>query len=213
VGAAGLLLGDPGAHRIGHRARQGRDGGVVEVEAVLADRELGKPAGEVDGHGSKYSFLQGRRGAREVLVPTGDEMCGIAGFAGGREEGGSDLVGRMLAALVHRGPDAAGVRTGEAWGLGARRLAIIDLVTGDQPVSNERGDVHAVPTGDLQLRRAAAELARGHRLRSTGDTGCCPGRKRAEMVGRLRGMFALAVADELAGRSSSPAPGGQKPLY
>ena len=128
-------------------------------------------------------------------------MCGIAGFAGSREEQGSDLVGRMLAALVHRGPDAAGVRTGETWGLGARRLAIIDLVTGDQPVSNERGDVHAVLNGEIYnyVELRAELLARGHRLRSTGDTEVLVHlweESGPDMVGRLRGMFALAVADE-----------------
>ncbi len=217
--AARLLLGDPNAHRLGHRTRQGCDGGMVEVEAVLADRELGKPAGEIDRHGSKYSFLQSRGGTREAFAPTRDNMCGIAGFAGSREEQGSDLVGRMLGALVHRGPDAAGVRAGETWGIGARRLAIIDLVTGDQPVSNERGDVHAVLNGEiynyLELRKEL--VARGHRLRSTGDSEvlvhlweeCGP-----DMIGRLRGMFALAVVDDRS-RTFFLARDrvGKKPLY
>jgi asparagine synthase (glutamine-hydrolysing) len=128
-------------------------------------------------------------------------MCGIAGWAVAPPEDAGATLTRLLAALVHRGPDSEGRASGSGWALGARRLAVIDLATGDQPVSNESGDVHAVLNGEIyNYRELRAELlARGHRLRSAGDTEVLahlweedgPG-----MLRRLRGMFALAIADE-----------------
>ena len=107
---------------------------------------------------------------------------------------------RLLGALVHRGPDAEGRIIGSGWALGARRLAVIDLVTGDQPVSNETAQVHAVLNGEIYNYRELREelLARGHRLRSAGDTEVLVHLWEDEgpaMLHRLRGMFALAIAD------------------
>jgi asparagine synthase (glutamine-hydrolysing) len=127
-------------------------------------------------------------------------MCGIAGFAG-REPGGEQgLVEAMLRTLVHRGPDAVAWRSGPGWALGARRLAIIDLATGDQPVADETGGVIAVCNGEIynyrELRRELA--ARGHVLRSAGDTEVLVhlwAEHGPAMLGRLRGMFALAIFD------------------
>ena len=146
-------------------------------------------------------------------------MCGIAGFAGhapGRER---ERVEAMLAKLVHRGPDAGACRTGAGWALGARRLAIIDLATGDQPVTDESGTVLAVCNGEIYNYRELREdlLARGHRLRSVGDTEVLAHLWEdygPEMVDSLRGMFALAVLDT--GRQSlflARDRVGKKPLY
>jgi asparagine synthase (glutamine-hydrolysing) len=127
-------------------------------------------------------------------------MCGIAGFAGrapGREQ---ELVEAMLAKLVHRGPDARGSRTGAGWALGARRLAIIDLATGDQPVADENGEVVAVCNGEIYNYRELREelLARGHHLSSVGDTEVLVHLWEdygIDMLQSLRGMFALALLD------------------
>ena len=127
-------------------------------------------------------------------------MCGIAGVAGAGVTGVREPVERMLAELVHRGPDAAGIAAGEGWAIGARRLAIIDLATGDQPAGNEGGEVQAVLNGEIYNYRELREglAARGHRLRSAGDTEVLVHlweELGPEMLGRLRGMFALAVFD------------------
>jgi asparagine synthase (glutamine-hydrolysing) len=127
-------------------------------------------------------------------------MCGIAGFAGrapGREQ---ERVEAMLAKLAHRGPDARGSRTGVGWALGARRLAIIDLATGDQPVADESGEVVAICNGEIYNYRELREelLARGHHLSSVGDTEVLVHLWEdygPEMLQSLRGMFALALLD------------------
>src|SRR3954452_22805273 len=126
-------------------------------------------------------------------------MCGICGLLG-RDAPDPALVERMNAAIVHRGPDHGAV---EAFGrcvLGYRRLAIVDLHTGDQPVANESGDVVAVFNGELyNFRELRRELeAAGHEIRGTGDTPLIPhayeqwGRG---FVKRLEGMFAIALWD------------------
>ncbi len=127
-------------------------------------------------------------------------MCGIAGFAGVPSENGRERVEAMLSRLVHRGPDGGGSRSGPGWTLGARRLAIVDLVTGDQPVTDESGSITAVCNGEIYNYRElrAGLLARGHRLRSVGDTEVLAHlweERGPEMLGELRGMFALAVLD------------------
>src|SRR3954467_1717298 len=106
----------------------------------------------------------------------------------------------MSATLVHRGPDSHGSFVDGDAGLAARRLSIIDLQTGDQPIANEDGTVTVVQNGEIynyeELRR---ELERaGHRFRTHGDTEVLVhgyeewGERFAE---RLRGMFAVAVWD------------------
>ena len=106
----------------------------------------------------------------------------------------------MTAAIRHRGPDAGGVTPLGACVLGHRRLSIIDLVTGDQPVTNEAGDVTAVFNGELydfQELRAGLD-ARGHAVRGTGDTPVIPHlyeERGPELASELTGMFALAIWD------------------
>jgi asparagine synthase (glutamine-hydrolysing) len=107
----------------------------------------------------------------------------------------------MLATLVHRGPDDEGVISGAGATLGARRLAVIDVRGGRQPVSSEDGHIVAVQNGEIynfeDLRKDLAR--RGHRYASFSDTEVLPHAYEEfgfDLVGRLHGMFALAVWDE-----------------
>ncbi len=146
-------------------------------------------------------------------------MCGIAGCAGVEPEAARERVEAMLACLVHRGPDAAGLRSGPGWVLGARRLAIVDLVTGDQPVTDESGSIAAVCNGEIyNYRELRAGLhARGHNLRSVGDTEVLVHlweERGHEMLGDLRGMFALALMDARSNELFLARDRlGKKPLY
>src|SRR4051794_21730197 len=102
----------------------------------------------------------------------------------------------MNAALVHRGPDSAGVWADGPAGLAARRLAIIDLAHGDQPIANEDGSVVVVQNGEIynheELRRELQ--ARGHRFATRCDTEVLVHlyeEHGPRFVERLRGMFAV----------------------
>ena len=106
----------------------------------------------------------------------------------------------MSATLLHRGPDSDGVFVDGPVGLAARRLAIIDLETGDQPIANEDGTVHVVQNGELyNYRELRGELERaGHRFRTHGDTEVLVHLYEQEgpaFARRLRGMFAVALWD------------------
>jgi asparagine synthase (glutamine-hydrolysing) len=106
----------------------------------------------------------------------------------------------MSASLVHRGPDSDGTFVEGPVGLAARRLSIIDLDTGDQPIANEDGSVVVVQNGEIyNYAELTRELVRaGHSFRTHGDTEVLVhayeewGLRFAE---RLRGMFALAIWD------------------
>ena len=124
-------------------------------------------------------------------------MCGILGIVGRPRAEALDAV----ELLRHRGPDGEGRWVGERAGLAMRRLAIIDLETGDQPVSNERGDVVAIVNGELyNYRELRAELeAKGHVFRGAGDVEIVPHlyeEHGERFLEHLRGMFALALWDE-----------------
>ena len=106
----------------------------------------------------------------------------------------------MNETLVHRGPDSGGVFLDTITGLAARRLAIIDLEGGDQPIANEDSTIHVVQNGELyNYRELRAELERaGHRFRTHGDTEVLVHlyeQDGLEFVRRLRGMFAVALWD------------------
>ncbi len=134
-------------------------------------------------------------------------MCGIAGYLadGNRGELGPAL-GAMSAALAHRGPDDEGffeavTRDGERCvGLAHRRLSIIDLATGHQPMANEDGSVQIVFNGEIynfpHLREQLA--ARGYAFRTRSDTETVVHAYEEwgpECVTRFRGMFAFALWD------------------
>ena len=146
-------------------------------------------------------------------------MCGICGIAAARGTIDPERLARMSTTLLHRGPDSEGAHVEDGIGLAARRLAIIDLTGGDQPIANEDGTVVVVQNGEiynhLELR---AELERaGHRFTTRCDTEVLAhGYEQwgARLWERLRGMFAVAVHDA---RSRSLVlardPFGIKPLY
>ena len=126
-------------------------------------------------------------------------MCGIAGVAGSLRTEPATLQ-RMTDRLHHRGPDGEGSFWDDQVGLAMRRLAIIDLNTGDQPIFNEDRSVCVVYNGEiynfLELRSELEE--RGHRFETQGDTEVIVHAYEefgAGCVERLWGMFALALWD------------------
>jgi asparagine synthase (glutamine-hydrolysing) len=129
-------------------------------------------------------------------------MCGICGLvATGGGAPDREALEAMNQTLVHRGPDSAGMVVNGPVGLAARRLSIIDLETGDQPIANEDRSVHVVQNGEIYNHAALrAELeSQGHRMRTDhSDTEVLVhlyeqhGPAFAE---RLRGMFAVAIWD------------------
>jgi asparagine synthase (glutamine-hydrolysing) len=129
-------------------------------------------------------------------------MCGIYGMLG-RHPGrppDRDVLARMGAALAHRGPDGGGVHEDGPLGMGMRRLSIIDLATGDQPIANEDRSVWVVFNGEIyNYRELTADLvARGHRFTTASDTEVLVHlweEHGPALVGRLRGMFAFALWD------------------
>jgi asparagine synthase (glutamine-hydrolysing) len=143
-------------------------------------------------------------------------MCGIAGYVGAAPPG---LLPAMVKALAHRGPDDSGLHVDDHAGLGMTRLAIIDLVTGRQPMASDDGAAWLVFNGEIYNYRALrAELqARGHVFRTQSDTEVILRAWQAfgdDCVARLHGMFALALWDArrqalLLARDRL----GKKPLY
>ncbi|MEX2222746.1 MAG: asparagine synthase (glutamine-hydrolyzing) [Candidatus Rokuibacteriota bacterium] len=143
-------------------------------------------------------------------------MCGIAGFAGLDD---ARLLKAMCDSLAHRGPDDAGYYIAPGVGLAMRRLSIIDLATGHQPIANEARDVWVVLNGEIynyeELRR---ELAAGkHSLATTSDTETIVHLYEdhgLDFARRLRGMFAIALWDERRRRLVLVRDRiGEKPLY
>lgn len=125
----------------------------------------------------------------------------------------------MCERMVHRGPDSEGLLVANGVALGMRRLAIIDLITGEQPVHNEDRSVAAILNGEIyNYRELRHELEqRGHRFRSQSDTEVLPHLYEEygeEMVERLNGMFALALWDSRRRRLVLARDRfGEKPLY
>jgi asparagine synthase (glutamine-hydrolysing) len=142
-------------------------------------------------------------------------MCGIAGVAlrpGARLS--PDVLAALAAALAHRGPDGAGVHVSERAGLVQTRLAIIDLATGDQPLFG--ADAVLIGNGEIynnhELR--AALVPASFRTGSDCEPPLYLARNEADFMGRLRGMFALAIDDAQAGVVKLLRdPFGIKPLY
>jgi len=127
-------------------------------------------------------------------------MCGICGTASSRGAIDPERLAAMSRTLVHRGPDSDGTFVDGGVGLAARRLSIIDLDTGDQPIANEDGSVVVVQNGEIyNYEELTHELRRaGHRFRTHGDTEVLVHAYEewgTAFAGRLRGMFAIAIWD------------------
>jgi asparagine synthase (glutamine-hydrolysing) len=127
-------------------------------------------------------------------------MCGICGIATTHGQVDVDRLRRLSQTLHHRGPDSEGMHVDEHAGIAARRLAIIDLTGGDQPIANEDDTVVVVQNGEIyNYRELQRELERaGHAFRTHCDTEVLVhGYEEwgARLWERLRGMFAVAVWD------------------
>ncbi|HUQ31816.1 MAG TPA: asparagine synthase (glutamine-hydrolyzing) [Pyrinomonadaceae bacterium] len=151
-------------------------------------------------------------------------MCGIAGFIESKmsdaaSERAREVLDRMCRVIRHRGPDDQGMFVKEGAALGMRRLSIIDLAGGHQPMSGEDGKVTVVFNGEIyNYLEIKKELeARGHRFQTNSDTETIVHAYEeygADCVESLRGMFAFAVWDErerklFIARDRA----GKKPLY
>jgi asparagine synthase (glutamine-hydrolysing) len=151
-------------------------------------------------------------------------MCGITGWATldartPPPDGARALLRSMCERMTHRGPDSEGLMTATGVALGMRRLAIIDLQTGEQPATSEDGQISVILNGEIyNYRELRQRLERdGHRFRSESDTEVLPhlyeehGR---EMVDHLNGMFAFALWDARHRRLFIARDRfGEKPLY
>jgi asparagine synthase (glutamine-hydrolysing) len=134
-------------------------------------------------------------------------MCGIAGvaFRDSKQASTRQFLQPMCDVMRHRGPNDEGYWTGEGAGLCMRRLSIIDLAGGHQPIANEDGTVHVVLNGEIynfQELRTQLE-AKGHRFRTQSDTEAIVHlyEEHGEAcVEFLRGMFAFALWDQRKGR-------------
>jgi asparagine synthase (glutamine-hydrolysing) len=145
-------------------------------------------------------------------------MCGIAGIVGTLDPQGSDIAA-MLQALAHRGPDGEGIFNDGLAALGHRRLSIIDLEGGRQPLRNAEGTIWLVCNGEIynyvELRGQLE--ARGHRFVTHSDCEVIIGLYEAygdRLLEHLRGMFSFALWDSrkqrlLAARDHL----GQKPFF
>jgi asparagine synthase (glutamine-hydrolysing) len=148
-------------------------------------------------------------------------MCGIAGYVGWErspEASDADLR-RMCGAIVHRGPDDEGRLALPGVALGMRRLSIIDVAGGHQPMANEDGTVHVVFNGEIYNHHELHErlARRGHRFRTHSDTETLVHLYEdhgAGLAEHLRGMFGFAVYDATRRRLVLARDRlGQKPLY
>ncbi len=146
-------------------------------------------------------------------------MCGIAGVFFRRDGAQLSGIRAMCDQIRHRGPDDEGYHIDRRCGLGMRRLSIIDLHTGHQPISNEDGSLWIVFNGEIYNYQELREdlLRRGHRFATSSDTETLIHLHEeygVEGLGKLRGMFAYALWDA---RSQClwlvRDPFGKKPLY
>jgi len=147
-------------------------------------------------------------------------VCGLSGFvAPDHQRADPAIVRRMTATLRHRGPDDEGYYVDGPVALGHRRLQIIDLATGHQPIANETGTVHAILNGEIYNYRSLAEQlrARGHRFTTNSDTEVIVHAWEEfgeDCLSEFNGMFALVLWDAerqtlFAARDRM----GEKPFY
>lgn len=127
-------------------------------------------------------------------------MCGIAGIVDFNEPIEKEVLGRMLEAIVHRGPDDSGEVFGENFAAGMRRLSIIDICGGHQPIYNEDNSIITVFNGEIynyiELRRGL--LKKGHVFRTDSDTEVIVHLYEEygmSFLEHLNGMFGIFIAD------------------
>ncbi len=131
-------------------------------------------------------------------------MCGICGVVGAGRPEGADLVTGMCRALAHRGPDDEGIQHAGGVTLGVRRLSIIDLEGGHQPMHNEDSTVWVVQNGEIYNHRELRDrlAAAGHSFNTQADTEVLAHGYEEwgeGLLERLNGMFAFAVHDRRRG--------------
>ncbi len=129
-------------------------------------------------------------------------MCGIAGYYHSMPQTAVPMdLSKATRLLLHRGPDEEGYYEDSRVGMGIRRLSIIDIPGGHQPLGNEADTIHAVFNGEIYNYRGLRSLlqSKGHRFKSCSDTEVIVHGYEEwgeELFGRLRGMFAVGVWDE-----------------
>ncbi|MDH4027468.1 MAG: asparagine synthase (glutamine-hydrolyzing) [Nitrospirota bacterium] len=128
-------------------------------------------------------------------------MCGIAGITTLNEQGiREEWLHAMCSHMLHRGPDDEGYFTDERTGLGMRRLNIIDIETGKQPISNEDSSIHVIQNGEIYnyVELRADLINKGHSFRTNSDTEVIVHAYEEygpDFVDQLNGMFAIAIWD------------------
>lgn len=146
-------------------------------------------------------------------------MCGICVAVQDHEAVDPEMVRRMCDRIVHRGPDAAGYHVAGPVGLGMRRLRIIDLDSGDQPIFNESQTLAIVFNGEIYNYRELRKdlITKGHRFATASDTEVIVHLYEefgANALSKLHGMFALAIHERDSGRVFLARDRlGIKPLY
>lgn len=127
-------------------------------------------------------------------------MCGFCGFTGNIKDR-EKIIKKMMDRIVHRGPDSAGVHSDEKITMGFRRLSIIDLADGSQPMYNEDESVVLVFNGEIYNYQELREklIEKGHIFKTHSDTEVLVHlyeEKGKDMLDYLRGMFAFAIFDK-----------------
>lgn len=127
-------------------------------------------------------------------------MCGFCGFTGNIDNR-ENIINNMMDRIIHRGPDSAGVYSDEEITMGFRRLSIIDLEDGSQPIYNEDGSIVIVFNGEIynykDIRKTLVE--NGHIFKTHSDTEVLVHLyedKKEKMLDDLRGMFAFVIYDK-----------------
>jgi asparagine synthase (glutamine-hydrolysing) len=141
-------------------------------------------------------MLRGKGRSSRLLAMCG--ICGAFDFSGAAVD--RMLIGKMTNALTHRGPDGVGYYLSDCVGLGHRRLSIIDLAGGSQPISNENKTVHVIFNGEIynfiELRAELGKL--GHTFNTQSDTEVIAHGYEEwgkDCVSRFNGIFAFALWD------------------
>ena len=130
-------------------------------------------------------------------------MCGITGYIDMRDERNADqgILKRMADKIVHRGPDSSGYYTDGRVGLGFRRLSIIDLESGDQPIANEDNSIVLICNGEIYNYRELRQtlLEKGHIFRTNSDVEVLLHLYEEDGIGflnKLNGQFAFVIQDK-----------------